>query len=417
MAKFLTVLVVLLVVVALAQIARVYELSSELRKRREEDIPDADNRFNAKMFLVFMVALFAFFIWMIFEYKDDMALFQLPASEHGVAIDNLYAFNWIIVMMVFFLVQTVLFYFASKYYRKKGVKAHFFPHDNRLELIWTVIPSIVLAVIIIYGLTIWNRITDEASEDAMVIEVFSRQFDWTVRYPGPDGRLGASDFRLISATNPLGLVTKRTIDEKMTEMKEQIEGLRERMANEVLPDNQIEEMEEKIGRLSRHRSNIFKLLEEPYDSLLNFADDDILVKGEFMLPKNKEVKFLFRSQDVIHSAYMPHFRAQMNTVPGMTTTLKFTPTVTTDSMRVVRQNPEFNYLLLCNKVCGAAHYNMQMDILVDEQAGFDQWLSQQKPFYEAEKPQESENPEDGATGTESADTAAVEEENLAETQN
>ncbi len=399
MAKFLIVLIVLLVVVALAQIARVYELSSELRKRREEDVPDADNRINAKLFLVFMIAFFAFFIWLILAYKDHMTMFQLPASEDGVAIDNLYMFNWVILITAFFLVQSALFWFASKYYRKKGVKAHFFPHDNRLELVWTIIPSIVLAVIIIYGLTIWNRITDEASEDALVIEVYSRQFDWTVRYPGPDGKLGASDYRLISPTNALGLLTHRTIKEKMEEMATETANLREQIKNEVLPDSKVEELQDRIDRLARHRTNIFKLLEAPYDTMLNFADDDILVKGEFVLPKNREVKFLFRSQDVIHSAYMPHFRAQMNTVPGMTTSLKMTPTVTTDSMRTVRENPEFNYLLLCNKVCGAAHYNMQMDIIVEEEAAFEQWLSQQAPFYQPE-------PE-----------AKEEEENLAENQN
>lgn len=393
MTKFLIVLIVLLVVVALAQIARVYELSSELRKRREEDVPDADNRINAKLFLVFMVAFYAFFIWLIVAYKDHMTMFQLPASEHGVGIDNLYMFNWVILIIAFFLVQTVLFWFASKYYRKKGVKAHFFPHDNRLELIWTVIPSIVLAVIIIYGLTIWNRITEDASEDALVIEIYSRQFDWTARYPGPDGKLGASDYRLISATNPLGLVTHRTIAEKMEEMETESAALQDRINNEVLPDSKVDELQDRIDRMSRHRTNLFKLLEAPYDTLLNFADDDILVKGEFVLPKNREVKFLFRSQDVIHSAYMPHFRAQMNTVPGMTTTLKMTPTVTTDSMRTVRENPEFNYLLLCNKVCGAAHYNMQMDIIVEEEGAFEQWLGQQAPFYqpEAEAKEEEEN--------------------------
>lgn len=393
MAKFLTVLVVLLVVVALAQIARVYELSSELRKRREEDVPDADNRFNARLFLVFMVAFYAFFIWLIVAFKDDMALFQLPASAHGTAVDNLYMFNWVILIIAFFLVQTLLFVFASKYYRRKGVKALFFPHDNRLELVWTVIPSIVLAVIIIYGLTIWNRITEDAGEDALVIELYSRQFDWTARYPGADGKLGASDYRLISATNPLGLVSARTINEKIEEMDAETIALKERIANEVLPDKDVDEMEDRIARMARHKVNILKMLEAPFDTLHSFSDDDILVKGEFVLPKGREVKFLFRSQDVIHSAYMPHFRAQMNTVPGMTTTLKMTPTVTTDSMRLVRENPEFNYLLLCNKVCGAAHYNMQMDIIVEEQGAFEQWLSQQKPFYapEAEGTEEEPN--------------------------
>lgn len=420
MAKFLTVLIVLLIVVALAQIARVYELSTELRKRREEDIPDADNRFNAKFFLVFMVSLFIFFIWLILAYKDDLALFQLPASEHGVAIDNLYQFNWIILLFVFFVVQTMLFYFASKYYRKKGVKAFFFPHDNRLELVWTIIPSIVLAIIIIYGLTIWNRITADASEDAVVVELYSRQFDWTARYPGPDGKLGATDYRLISSGNPLGLVTPVTIEEKMIELTQKVEELRQSIANDILPESTVAEMEAQIDRMLRHKTNIFKLQEAPYDSLMNFADDDILVRGEFMLPKDREVKILMRSQDVIHSAYMPHFRAQMNTVPGMVTTMKFTPTVTTDSMRLVMNDAEFNYILMCNKICGAAHYNMQMGVIVDEEPAFEQWLSEQKPFAQDPAGVEDEGVEEvlddeGSAATEVS--AVQEEEKIAEKQN
>jgi cytochrome c oxidase subunit II len=382
MGKFLIVLIVLLVVVALAQIARVHELTSELRKRKEEDIPDNENRFNAKMWIVFMISLYAFFIWQIFEYKDKMVMFQLPASEHGVAIDNLYLFNWIVVLLVFFIVNSLLFIFASKYYRKKGVKAVYFPHDNRLELVWTIVPTIVLAVIIIYGLTIWNRITDKPSENAITIELYSKQFDWTARYPGPDGKLGASDYRLISGTNPLGLVTGRTIDEKLVELATEIEMLRSTLKTEVLPDSRVDEINEKIDRMSRQKANIFKLKEAPYDSLASFADDDILVKGEMYLPKGQEINFIFRSQDVIHSAFMPYFRAQMNTVPGMTTSFRLTPTVTTEEMRAELQNPEFNYVLLCNKVCGAAHYNMQMNMIVEEQAGYDQWLAGQKPFYQ-----------------------------------
>lgn len=412
MVKFLTVLIVLLVVIALAQIARVHELSSELRKRREEDIPDADNRFNAKLFLVFMVGLFVSFIWLIVAYIDDMALFQLSGSEHGVAVDNLYLFNWIIILIVFFSVQGALFIFAAKYYRKKGVKALFFPHDNRLELVWTIIPSLALAAIIIYGLTIWNRITEEAHPDTMVIELYSKQFDWTARYPGPDGRLGATDYRLISGTNPLGLVTARTIREKMAEMKEQVLKLEDELATQVWHDDDVKKKRKKIERLNRHQVNVLKLLEAPYDTLLNFADDDILVKGEFMLPKGEEVKFVFRSQDVLHSAFIPHFRAQMNTVPGMTTTMKLTPTVTTDSMRTVLNDPEFHFVLMCNKVCGAAHYNMQMDIIVDEPAAYESWLSQQKPFYQAE-------PEEPAAteATEATEEPEGEEEPIAETQN
>jgi cytochrome c oxidase subunit 2 len=103
-----------------------------------------------------------------------------------------------------------------------------------------------------------------------------------------------------------------------------------------------------------------------------------LVKGEFHLPVGVPVQFVFRSLDVIHSAYFPHFRSQMNCVPGIVTQFNFIPTKTTEQMREITGNEKFNYILLCNKICGAAHYNMQMDIVVESQEDYNNWLAEQK---------------------------------------
>jgi cytochrome c oxidase subunit 2 len=108
---------------------------------------------------------------------------------------------------------------------------------------------------------------------------------------------------------------------------------------------------------------------------------------------------------VIHSAFFPHFRAQMNVVPGMTTMFHFTPTITTAEMRkdptVIRQMAEinairkekakkegkpfkpvdFDFILLCNKICGNSHYDMQMTVVVDSQADYDKWIAGQKAFF------------------------------------
>jgi cytochrome c oxidase subunit 2 len=128
------------------------------------------------------------------------------------------------------------------------------------------------------------------------------------------------------------------------------------------------------------------------------------------LPAGREVIFKMRSQDVLHSAYMPHFRAQMNCVPGMITEFAFTPTVTTEEIRqtdamrakvkkinkIRRENSEallakgeeplepyvFDYLLLCNKICGASHYNMQMKIIVETPQEFEKWMTDQQTFAE-----------------------------------
>jgi cytochrome c oxidase subunit 2 len=75
----------------------------------------------------------------------------------------------------------------------------------------------------------------------------------------------------------------------------------------------------------------------------------------------------------------------MNTVPGVPTRFKMTPTITSDSMRTILDDPDFNYVLLCNKVCGAAHFNMQMAVVVETEAEYNAWLESQEEFI-AEKP-------------------------------
>lgn len=387
MTKLLIVLIVVLAVVAIAQLAKVYEITARLRGKREEEISLADNRMNSKLMLLFMIAFFGFFVWLLYEYYGS--LLPTSASAHGVLTDELFNFNWIIVIFVFIVTNAVLFYFAFKYYDRPGAKAYYFPHDNRLEMIWTVIPAIVLAVIIIWGLRTWNEITAPPSEDALVIEFYSKQFDWTARYSGPDGKLGPTDFRLINGTNPLGILTTATVALRLDEMADEVaeieRGLEEKGA--ITPSSAVHELHDRIDRLNRHRQRLLELKNRMEKNISDLGDaskylageDDIVTKDTHM-PVRKEVKMVFRSQDVIHSAYMPHFRAQMNTVPGMSTTFKMVPIITTDSMRLITEDPEFNFILLCNKICGASHYNMQMDIVVESEDDYNTWLGEQKAF-------------------------------------
>ena len=409
MFKLLILLVIILGVIAVLQLARVYELTASLRKKREEEISYADNRLNAFLMMAFMVAFYVSFIWLMFKYGD-----YLPpsASAHGESVDMLMDINMVIIIAVFFIVNSLLFYFSYKYYYRKDRKAKFIPHDNKLELIWTIIPTIVLAFIIIYGLITWNDITGEASEDAITVELYSKQFDWTARYPGDNGEFGVSNYNLISTSNPLGIVTQEMIDEKIAEIEEELEATRKNLEEErvFLPASKIEALEDKIERLIRHKGRIKDL--ERFDiggiSAWEAGSDDRITKGEFHLPVGKEVEFVFRSRDVIHSAYMPHFRAQMNAVPGMPTRFKMTPTITTDSMRTIMDNPEFDYILLCNKVCGAAHFNMQIKVVVETEEKYNAWLATQKTFV-AEDTQETEDAPaestDDNTETISSDTA------------
>ncbi len=444
--KLITLLVVIAGVIALAQLAKVGQLTSLIRNKREEDISAADTRLNGGLFVAFMVAFYASFIWLIIRYGD----YNPPAaSAHGETYDTLMNFNMYIIMAVFFLVNTVLFVFANKYRQEAGRKAKFFAHDNRLELIWTVIPSIVLAVIIIYGLRTWNEMTGEASDDALRVEVYSKQFDWTARYPGADGEFGLANYNLITPTNPLGIVTADGVAGALEEIEGQIASLESELAHErgtllaqieeveaelhaahdhghghndhgdhaehgdehhglsaerkamlearlhdlehmlegddvvVLSNAAVEAKEDKVHRLKRHRQRIMEV--KPFDyeggvAAWEAGADDKIMKGEFHLPVGREVEFVFRSRDVIHSAYMPHFRAQMNTVPGVPTRFKMTPTITTDSMRTVLDDPDFNYVLLCNKVCGAAHFNMQMKVVVESEEEYNAWLESQEEF-------------------------------------
>ena len=248
--KLITLLVVIAGVIALAQLAKVGQLTSLIRNKREEEISAADTRLNGGLFVAFMVAFYASFIWLIIRYGD----YNPPAaSAHGETYDTLMNFNMYIIMAVFFLVNTVLFLFANKYRQEAGRKAKFFAHDNRLELIWTVIPSIVLAVIIIYGLRTWNEMTGEASEDALRVELYSKQFDWTARYPGADGEFGLANYNLITPTNPLGIVTADGVSGALEEIEGQIAALESELAHErgtLLA--QIEEVEAELHASHDH---------------------------------------------------------------------------------------------------------------------------------------------------------------------
>jgi len=335
----MTLIVLVLAVLTALQLIRIFELSSKARKRAEYEITDQDNNNQGWLMLLFGIGLMVSFFWMLASWSKLM----LPksASEHGNDIDNLFNISMYVIMAMFVVVQPILFYFAWKYRGASNRKATYYEHNNRLEFIWTIVPALVLAVLIIYGMTTWSKTMNPKNEqEPMVIELYAQQFKWTARYAGTDNKLGFANVRLIKDANVLGVDT--------------------------------------LDALS--------------------ADDKVTT--EIHLPVGRPVLFRFRSQDVIHSAYMPHFRAQMNCVPGMTTQFQFTPTVTTAEMRqdaevvgkVKRINDirtakgeeayAYGYILLCNKICGSAHYNMQMNIVVETEAEYQKWLAEQKTIAE-----------------------------------
>jgi len=376
--KLITLVVIVLGVLAVAQLVRLYELSSKLRGRREEDIPNRDNKLNANLMLVFMILFYLGFIWLMTKYGWTGR--GVAASEQGVATDWLLNMNFWLVIAVFFITNSLLFVFAYKYVRKPGVKAYFYPHNNKLELLWTVVPAIVLAFIIILGLKTWNGITSESPKEAINVELFSKQFDWTARYSGNDNTLGKFDYKLTTGTNELALITTAYLDNAIELMQfgqldsatqeptilgiELLEKKLNDPKNIFVPEDR-ELMVKDLERKQRLVRLLHQMRSRHNAKLDAQAYDDIIQKDTLHLLLGQDYEFNFRAKDVIHSAHFPHFRAQMNTVPGLTTRLKLKATVSTQQMKVLQHDSKFNFVLLCNKICGGAHYKMKMIVVVD----------------------------------------------------
>lgn len=382
MASFLIFLVVVLTVIALVQVVRVFELSNFLQGEDGIKVTAKETNNLRVSLVVFMLAYFAFFIYLVVRFGPH--LLPEAASEHGQAIDVLLNFNFAIIIIVFVITHILLVYFAYRYANTVSPRATFVTHNNRLELLWTTTPAIVLAIIIIYGIATWNSAMRETPEDAINIELYARQFDWTARYAGEDNVLGRANYLMISGTNPLGVINETSLKNRLAEMDQEIADL-EASRSEVFPGGKSdEEILDRIALKKKQKGRLVQMTAQAENENFSIADDDVLTKVEFHIPVGKPVNFQIRSQDVIHSAFMPHFRAQMNAVPGMVTNFYFTPTMTTDEMRAKLGNPDFNYLLYCNKICGSAHYNMQMNIVVESEADYKKWLSEQETFYVAQ---------------------------------
>ena len=400
MITFLILAAIVLGLLAVTRLSRVYELTAELRGQREEEISDRESKMNSRLLWAFPFAYFGFFLWLTVHYHH--AMLPVSASEHGVWLDDLLNFNWVILVVVFFITNILLFYFAGKYYHRSDRRAYYYPHNNKWELGWTIVPAVVMISIIIYGLRVWDRITSHAPPGTPEVELYAQQFKWMTRYPGPDGRLGATDFRLINATNEMGIVTPASISTRLTELAEETATVKKRLATEGdhLPADKVVELEDRIKHLERMSGKIINLRTlmdrdiaekkaKGERSQYEFGADDLVLK-EFHLPVGQDVLLVIRSQDVIHSAYIPHLRTQMNAVPGMTTVFHMTPTIT--------KNEAFDFVLLCNKICGASHYNMQMPLVVEPTGDYAAWLARQKGFETAE-PAKAEAPVEATTTT------------------
>ena len=441
MEKIIILIVLITGVIAIAQLVRVYELTYKLKNRGEHEITNRDNNLNAKLMLGFMMFQFLGFIYLMLKYGWTGR--GEPASLQGVETDWLLNVNFVIIIAVFFITNFLLFYFSYKYVRKPGVKATYYSHNNKLELIWTIVPAVVLAVIIILGLKSWSDLTSGPSKEAEKVELFAYQFAWIARYGGEDNTLGKFDYKLTTGNNELALMTSSTIDSSVQEMGKAIANVEEKLKqvnfeylsseyrnlmatsdyksdienlvteiassefNLVDAEDQLKHLyaehtgghghvDVKLNQPNSETQSIIGDLEQElstkerlYRSLVQmkqnhnadvdkFALNDIVQKDTLYLCKGREYEFSFRAKDVIHSAYFPHFRAQMNVVPGMPTRFKFTPTITTAEMRVKKEDANFNYVLMCNKICGGAHYKMKMIVVVYPENEYKAWMSTKK---------------------------------------
>jgi|TARA_B110000902_G_scaffold57066_1_gene66637 cytochrome c oxidase subunit 2 len=389
------------------------------------------NNINAYMMLVFLVGFFGL---VLYEYSIHKQ-FLLPesASEHGIELDKMMQWTFAATLPVFFITQFLLFYFSFKYRQKPGRKAYFLSHNNNLEYVWTIIPAIVLAVLVSGGFKMWNQILrSNAGEDTKKIEVFAYQFGWNARYPGADGELGTANYNLINGMNPLGVANKEHATELITELGQDIVSTQEaidRLPQELaklkstlggLVDDDRDARLRKIAEytsgdkeddlrltIRARNTQIERLkgaLKVEEGSMFTGKGDDDQVVGEIHLVKDELITFKFRARDVIHSAYLPYFRTQMNVVPGLPTEFTFRPIKSTEDMRLIKGDPEFDYYLVCNKICGNAHFNMKMKVVVEDQTSYDKWMNEQAGLFV--KKEETENAETEST-VEGTETVAL----------
>ena len=308
---------IVLLALVIGMLYKVSTMMSVVAKKKESP-ESTSNDVNGILMLSFLI-IGGIMAWIsAYVYFDD---YSLPvASDHGVITDRLFWITMVIVGLAFVVTQVLLFYFAFRYRYKKTAQASFYHDNSKLELIWTLVPAVVMTVLVLYGLNVWTNITDTAPEESEVVEIMGMQFAWKVRYPGSDDKLGTYDYRKIDAANMFGM---------------------------DLTDK-------------------------------NSFDD--FTPREIHLPKGQPVLLRIRARDVLHSVYLPHFRLKMDAVPGMPTKFWFVPNKTTAEMRAETGDSDFNYELACTEICGSGHFTMRLTVVVDEPEEYEKWKAEQKTW-------------------------------------
>lgn len=324
---FLIAVGVLLLLSIIWMVYRIQTLVSVV-KGSDKKIATGSNKVNAMLFVLFLLGSGVLMFWYSIKEFDN---YQLPiASEHGIVTDQLFWVTMAVTGVIFLITHVLLFIFPYKYQYSEKRKASFYPDNNKLEIIWTAVPGVVLAVLVLTGWMAWSDITAPAPENSHVVEIMGYQFAWEVRYPGADNVLGDYDYRLITASNSRGV----DFNDK------------------------------------------------------NAIDD--FPSPTIVIPKGEPVLFKIRARDVLHSVFAPHMRLKMDAVPGMPTRFWFVPNKTTAEMRAELNDPEFEYEIACTEICGRGHFSMRKVIEVVEPAEYQAWLVGQKTFIQ-QNPKLAEN--------------------------
>jgi cytochrome c oxidase subunit 2 len=396
-------LVILLTLISVGKLMSIGELINRVRNKPSYEIEENENNWNALLCLFMLFFGYAIYFYFHVEYVEGGKLLPDSASLHGESIDTLQNVSFIIISIAYMLVQPVLWFFAYRYRYRKGNQAYHYAHNNKLEMVWTVVPAIVFCGLIFYGLKIWNdTLGSKIQGEPLTVELYAKQFDWTARYAGADKELGEANYTMISDLNSLGLITPETIEAQFNTLSEKRNEVLNQINNFPLPE-ELAELDIQLIRYNHQLQMVNDFRKKNEETKFVKAYDDIVIApgGEIHLPVNKPVELKMRSQDVIHSAYLPHFRVHMYCVPGMTTSFSFIPTITTAEMKQKMNNPEFDFLLYCNNICGSAHFNMQMKIVIETEEEFERWNKTQVRFAESlqgdkkeeEKPAEEEKTE------------------------
>ncbi|MGB1217719.1 MAG: cytochrome c oxidase subunit II, partial [Saprospiraceae bacterium] len=310
------------------------------------------NNWQARLMVIFMILFLVGSVWSAIYYAPYMLGYgpNIFPTSHARDIMGLFNVTLFFTGIVFVLTQIALFWFAYKYREQTGRKALYISHDNKLEIIWTIIPAVVMSILVVLGLDVWNNTMADVDYETempmglhtgeegqyLEIEATGQQFGWVLRHPGRDGLIGTKNWKMIDGTNEVG--------QDFTDSK-----------------------------------NI----------------DDLIIpsSGALVLPVNTKIRARITSKDVLHNFDIPHFMVKMDAIPGIPTYFVFEPEMTTKEYRKhLSQFPEwntpfdseepdglkrweaFNFELACAELCGKAHYSMRRVVEVVSVEEYNDWL-------------------------------------------